>query len=374
MSAPKFSALLIDTDKLLLVKLRTLLEGSEFKVFTAESAQQGLEVLRQFRPDIIVCEIRLPPPDGFQFRRYLNQDPRLADIPFIFLTGIIGIKEKVAGLGLGADDYITKPFDDQEFLSRVKSLLRRVHRERQATRALLQNEVEQVRQSVSLNFSHEIRTPLNHILTTLEMIQAGQFDDRAEERKFVGLALQSAQMLQTLIEDLVLLGQLDRGQVDTTRMPVESEDIMKLVDKAVEPYNDRRLSVSTRIDPGVMLTAPVGPFRRALSHLVDNACKFSPKGGSVMVHLKANGLGGGLLTITNDGPTIPPEMREKVFERYFQVSQGTQRTFGGLGIGLSIARSVARMVGGDVKFVEVTDGCCVQMMLPPDRSLAGSRF
>jgi len=98
-------------------------------------------------------------------------------------------------------------------------------------------------------------------------------------------------------------------------------------------------------------------------HLVDNAFKFSPEKGKVVLTIKSveDGL---TISVQDDGPGIPFESREKVFERFYQLSRGDTRKYDGLGVGLTIARSIFESNGGYVKIVDSTHGCCVRAMLP----------
>lgn len=97
--------------------------------------------------------------------------------------------------------------------------------------------------------------------------------------------------------------------------------------------------------------------------LVDNACKFCGVKGSVVVDIEPLETGGCRIIVTDDGPGIPIELSEKVFERFFQISQGDTREYRGLGIGLTIAQAIARSLGGDVVVLDHTRGAKVQMTL-----------
>jgi signal transduction histidine kinase len=99
-------------------------------------------------------------------------------------------------------------------------------------------------------------------------------------------------------------------------------------------------------------------------HLVDNAFKFSPHGGAVKLMIKPSENGGVVITIQDAGKGIPVDLREKVFERFFQVSQGDGREFQGLGVGLTIARAVFSGLGGEVKILDSESGCYVLATLP----------
>ena len=83
------------------------------------------------------------------------------------------------------------------------------------------------------------------------------------------------------------------------------------------------------------------------------------------IHLAANGEGGCIFTVADEGPGVPAEMREKVFERYYQISSGDSRHYDGLGVGLTIARYFARSLGGDVVFMDDDKRCELRMTIPP---------
>ena len=111
-------------------------------------------------------------------------------------------------------------------------------------------------------------------------------------------------------------------------------------------------------------------FRHVLFHLLDNACKFNPTSklfgkNRVNVVLAQNGQGGCILTISDQGPGIAPAYREKVFERFYQITRPELHNNEGLGVGLTIARAFARALGGDVVILDSKSGCQVQMTLPP---------
>jgi len=125
------SILIIDDDKNLLFGLEHLLTRNGYSVQTANSGQSGLEVILNHRPDLVISDVMMPPPDGLELQKILSHDHSTQSIPFIFLSGQNSPLEVVQGIRNGADDYITKPFDPDLLLARVHSTLRRVDLSRQ---------------------------------------------------------------------------------------------------------------------------------------------------------------------------------------------------------------------------------------------------
>jgi len=140
--------------------------------------------------------------------------------------------------------------------------------------------------------------------------------------------------------------------------------ILAPVRKRLERYKAQELELFTEISEQGKITAPRREFIHAVTHLMDNAFKFSPERGQVRLNVRPRSNGGVDIEIQDNGPGIPPELREKVFERFYQVSQGDSRGYEGLGVGLTIARAVFQSLRGDIEFQESTQGNRVHAFIP----------
>ncbi len=116
-------ALVIDDDPLVRVQLSKILTQAGFSVMSAKDGSTGVNLARGSEPNIIICDLNLPDRDGFSVVRQLRSLG--SKTPILILSGRDAVEDKVAGLDLGGDDYITKPFKNEEFLARVRALLRR---------------------------------------------------------------------------------------------------------------------------------------------------------------------------------------------------------------------------------------------------------
>lgn len=117
--------LVVDDDKSILKVVRSYLEQSNYQVLTASDGETALHTLRRERPDLLVLDLMIPAPDGWEITRRVRSDKALAALPIIILTARVEDTDKIVGLELGADDYITKPFNAREVVARVNALLRR---------------------------------------------------------------------------------------------------------------------------------------------------------------------------------------------------------------------------------------------------------
>ena len=117
--------LVVDDDKAIVKAVRAYLEQAGYAVLTAGDGETALHILRRERPDLAVLDLMLPPPDGLEITRRVRADRTLAALPIILLTARVEDTDKIVGLEMGADDYITKPFNGREVVARVNALLRR---------------------------------------------------------------------------------------------------------------------------------------------------------------------------------------------------------------------------------------------------------
>jgi len=146
--ANETSLLLIDDDPALLLGLDGILKREGYKVFTANRGNIGIEIAREQIPDLIVCDLMMPPPNGFDVLTTLSQATTTSNIPFIFLTARATETDKVQGLLSGADDYIVKPFLKDELLARIKSVLRRKQKANAELKESTNQEIDELRNEI----------------------------------------------------------------------------------------------------------------------------------------------------------------------------------------------------------------------------------
>lgn len=120
--------LVVEDDRDVRDALEGILKEEDYQVLLAQSGEEALRMAREQLPDFIILDLKIPKPDGFEVTTILKDNFRTAHIPIFMLTGVwLKTENKVGGLLMGADDYMTKPFEKEELLARVKAILRRTH-------------------------------------------------------------------------------------------------------------------------------------------------------------------------------------------------------------------------------------------------------
>jgi len=359
--------LIIDDEKKLLFGLKAIMTRAGFEVIDTSEGNEGARLAREQLPDLVICDVMMPPPNGFQLKKILASDHLTALIPFIFLTARSSEVDKIAGLSQGADDYITKPFNVDLLLARVQAILRRNELGRQSGLQEMEATLEKVRGSIAVNMAHEMRAPIGTIMANLEQAIREKSNGNLNDLDwYLGKSMNSVQRLEALTSNLLLLNDIDQKRVKCTRRPVDLKArFIEPIQKTLELYRDKKLDVQISIEPGTLIHAAENEFALAVTHLADNAFKFSSEGGKVWIKLGKNGSGGCTLSIENAGPQIALKLREKVFERYFQAQPSEERPNNGLGVGLTITRAVVEACGGNVSIVDSDMGCKVLLVYPP---------
>jgi DNA-binding response OmpR family regulator len=125
--------LVVDDDQEIVRLIRSYLENAGYSVLSAYDGETALHILRREHPDLLVLDLMLPDRDGWDLTRLIRADRDLEGIPIIMLTARVEDSDKIVGLEIGADDYITKPFNPREVIARVRALLRRSQREKSIT-------------------------------------------------------------------------------------------------------------------------------------------------------------------------------------------------------------------------------------------------
>ncbi|MEI6290451.1 MAG: response regulator [Chloroflexota bacterium] len=351
--------LLIDDNKNYCFGLAGNLRKAGFNVESVSDGNEALKLLNKIHPDIILCDVNMPAPDGMEIKRILNQEKQTASIPFIFLSALSYSNVKTNGLNIGADDFITKSIDMLELIARIQVILRRKKRAVMMAREEVEQLVENLSTSLPIHTSHHFRTYLGILTMSLEMIAKNQ----STNDEYLEFARNTAYRMKVWMETLIWLNEYDLGRHEKNRIKIDIDmSFVFPVKEVLKAWDEKNLTLDLKIDPNTEIYVPARSFGQALSHLVDNACKFSPKNGIVKISLVTDDTDIVYITIEDEGIGIPVEKREDVFNRFSQI-QGKDGLAEnqGMGLGLYMAKTFVSTLGGDVKILDSEKGCKIQI-------------
>ena len=209
-------------------------------------------------------------------------------------------------------------------------------------------QLERTREEFVANVSHELRTPLSMIKGYVETLLGGAKDDPATAARFLQTVERHANRLTLLIEDLLTITSLESGHINLNRQPLALPPVVDKVLTELKPRADARgVKLINQVPP---LTAPADANRlhQVLSNLVDNAIKYGRADGTVVVGGQSADAAAVELFVRDDGPGIPADSLERVFERFYRVEKARSREQGGTGLGLAIVKHIVLAHGGNV--------------------------
>ena len=210
-------------------------------------------------------------------------------------------------------------------------------------------QLERTREEFVANVSHELRTPLSLIKGYVETLLDGAKDNPEVADRFLKIIERNANRLDLLIQDLLTISALESERIKLHLQPVE---LRTLVDKVLNFLHTKAENKNVRLAnevPELIANADANRLDQVLANLVDNAIKYGRAEGHVTVG--GNKGADGLLEIfvRDDGPGIPPEALNRVFERFYRVDKARSRDQGGTGLGLSIVKHIVQAHGGEVR-------------------------
>jgi len=374
--------------------LQASLEQAEYTVLTAASGEEALAAVAGHRPDLILLDLMMPGLDGYEVCRRLKADPETAFIPLIVVTALQDLAHRLRGIELGADEFLTKPFNTTEVLTRVRALLRtkRLHDQVAAYNRVLEEkvtertaaleraltdlrEIDRIKSEFLANISHELRTPLTLIRGYLPALVQEEFGGLTpQQREVLDHVTASVDRLHRLIDDLLMFTTWETGQDRPCREAVAVATLIEAGGaRALARAREKGVRVAVEVPTDLpQIWADVNALSRALGHVLENAVKFTPPRGTVTVTARRGGALHGpspdvrsrraeapphaphasgecvAVTVHDDGVGIPPEALPRIFDRFYQVDGSSTREHGGTGLGLALTKRLVERHGGRI--------------------------
>lgn len=402
--------------------LNIMLGKNGYKVREATSGQIALQEVRTHPPDLILLDILMPEMNGYEICRQLKTSASTAVIPIIFLSALNDTFDKVRAFEAGGVDYITKPFQLQEVLARVKTqlILRRQQvmlqeeiRDRQKAELSLQEvnltleqrvqertvelesailklqvEVEErkraedrVKQSLERErelsdlrsrliaiLSHGFRTPLSLIIMASEALEYRyeHLNPQARERKFNQIRA-SVERITQILDDALMSNAAELGELSYYPLPINlAEFCQEIIAKYQQIKQDTHtITLDSNIPTHISIYLDPSLFGQVISHLLANSIRYSPQGGNIRLELRMQG-SSYIMQVHDEGIGIPETDLTKIFEKFYRASNAnTIPGTPGAGLGLAIVRQVVELHGGTISVEsEVNKGTTFTILLP----------
>jgi len=343
---PKEVVLIIDDQEENIRVVGTVLTLFDYDIVAATSGEQALKRLEARLPDLILLDMMMPEMDGLAVCRRLKENPKWAEIPVIFLSAADDKNLIVQALEAGGVDYVTKPFNQAELLSRVRTHLS-LKEARDGLRRLGEDKDE-----IMGILAHDLKNGLAGI-----RLSAGLMTDRREELPAPCVTLAeniegtSDRLLDHITEFLANL-RSEQLRIHCSRCDLGSV-VAEAVAMSVPAAASKQIElVFESAASMVAVTADTDALVQVIDNLVSNAVKFTPRGGRVVVSMPPPHLGMAQCRVDDSGPGFSPDDREKLFRRYQRLSARPTANEPSTGLGLSIAFRLVEQMKGELKLDE----------------------
>lgn len=364
--------LVVEDDLHLMDGIREILELDNYRVLTASSGLEALEVLQSLErePDLIVSDIMMPKMDGYQFFEEVRKIDAWLTVPFIFLTAKGEKADIRLGKSMGVDDYVTKPFSAEDLLVAVSSKLARLNQ----YKSVFSSHVGDMKRRILTILNHEFRTPLTYVVAYADMVKRDSDDMSLDElRVFLKGINSGADRLRRLVENFILLVEIETGEMSLTfawrKQPID--DLNALIAqglRACEEILDENKHVAdvTVAENLSVIEGDKEYLSSAIARLVENASKFTDNKPHSVIRVEA-GLdeqGRVVIRVIDEGRGIAADELHQIFDPFYQINR-EQNEDQGAGSGLAIVRGIANVHGAEIAVYSVEgEGSTFSLHIP----------
>jgi two-component system sensor histidine kinase/response regulator len=244
---------------------------------------EALERVKETPPDIVVLDVMMPQMDGFEVCHLLKNDAKTQFVPVVMVIALKERDDKIKGIEAGADDFLTKPIDKIELLTRIRSLIRVKHLHDDLERSYIElQDLQNTKERLTLMIIHDLKNPLTGVKANIEIVG---MEDLGETRECLDAAQRSCDILFNMIQDLLDISKMEEGKLVLTLETLPLEEIVRPAVREVEmPANAEDKTVSVDLPADIPhFQADRNLIYRTLSNLLINAIKHTGRGGKMAV-------------------------------------------------------------------------------------------
>lgn len=354
--------LIIDDVKESVDMLNQYFQMKGFQTILAYGGKEAIEKAEQEMPDIILLDVLMPDVDGFQVCETLKRKrTHFKNIPILLLTARDDLDSKIKGLELGADDYVTKPFEIRELEARVNSAvkLKKAHDELK--------ELNEMKSQLLGIASHDLKGPVARIEQAAELILKNKGVLKTEQIKHLERIKKEARDVFNLISDLLNVVKIDTGKLGLDTKEVDLAALMdELLRMNLMAAQAKKLKIETVIETDIPKIVS-DPMRllEVFENLMTNALKYSHAGGTISVGLRKVDNKGIEFSVADQGVGIPESELPRIFDRFVKLSPIPTAGEKGTGLGLSICKQIVEMHKGKISATStVGKGTTITVFIP----------
>jgi two-component system, sensor histidine kinase and response regulator len=343
--------LIVDDVEQNVAVLSNILRTAGYTIMASFSGEQALRLVEKRKPDLIVLDVMMPGIDGYETCTRLKRDPKLADIPVLFLSALSDSAQRVKGLQVGGVDFISKPFHEEEVVARVGVHVRIKNLEREQENYISQLErMNREKDRLMSIVSHDLRSPLGGIIGLSRIMSDGNEEILQPQlvKKYSTIITQSAETLVHLVNDLLDIAKIEQETDEKSNSEFNLVDVAQnTIDILRYLATQKGLSIQSHFtEQSLIVEADKVKINQVLSNLITNGIKFTKEGG-VTVDISSSGTNVTMI-ISDTGIGIPKADLPYIFDKFGNSQRRGTNNEKGTGLGMHITQYYVALHGGSI--------------------------
>ena len=349
----EYKILIVDDVMSNVLLLKVLLTNEKFAIATASNGRQALEQVEKENPDLVLLDVMMPDMSGFEVAQHLKSNPNTADIPIIFLTALNSTADIVKGFQVGANDFISKPFNKEELIIRVTHQISLV-----AAKRLILSKTEELQRTIAGRdklysvIAHDLRSPMGSIKMVLNMLILNLPSEKigAEMYELLTMANQTTEDVFSLLDNLL---KWTKSQIGTLNVVYQDVDLVEVTDGVIEIFSMvaslKKIRIREMKPEKMMVNADIDMLKTVVRNLLSNAIKFSKENSEVLVKMEeVDGMA--VVSVQDYGCGISEEGQKKLLHTDTHFSTFGTNNEEGSGLGLLLCKDFVVKNGGKLWF------------------------
>ena len=353
----EYKILIVDDVMSNVLLLKVLLTNEKFAIATASNGRQALEQVEKENPDLVLLDVMMPDMSGFEVAQHLKSNPNTADIPIIFLTALNSTADIVKGFQVGANDFISKPFNKEELIIRVTHQISLV-----AAKRLILSKTEELQRTIAGRdklysvIAHDLRSPMGSIKMVLNMLILNLPSEKigAEMYELLTMANQTTEDVFSLLDNLL---KWTKSQIGKLNVVYQDVDLVEVTDGVIEIFSMvaslKKIRIREMKPEKMMVNADIDMLKTVVRNLLSNAIKFSKENSEVLVKMEeVDGMA--VVSVQDYGCGISEEGQKKLLHTDTHFSTFGTNNEEGSGLGLLLCKDFVVKNGGKLWFTSVS--------------------
>lgn len=349
----EYKILIVDDVMSNVLLLKVLLTNEKFAIATASNGRQALEQVEKENPDLVLLDVMMPDMSGFEVAQHLKSNPQTAEIPIIFLTALNSTADIVKGFQVGANDFISKPFNKEELIIRVTHQISLV-----AAKRLILSKTEELQRTIAGRdklysvIAHDLRSPMGSIKMVLNMLILNLPFEKigAEMYELLTMANQTTEDVFSLLDNLL---KWTKSQIGKLNVVYQDVDLVEVTDGVIEIFSMvaslKKIRIREMKPERMMVNADIDMLKTVVRNLLSNAIKFSKENSEILVKMEeVNGMA--VVSVQDHGCGISEEGQKKLLHADTHFSTFGTNNEEGSGLGLLLCKDFVVKNGGKLWF------------------------